>query len=389
MQELSKRATGFADSIIRSMTRVAMHYDAINLSQGFPEFDPPKEILDKLKDITYDNVHQYPLSQGVLQLREGLARKIKNTSGLDVDIDELVITCGGTEAMLATMLSITNEGDKVGIFTPIYENYKTNCVMLGLKPIYIPLNPPEYKFNSDDLENAFKQGLKAIIVCNPSNPSGHVFTLEEMTMIADLAKKYDVYVVTDEVYEHMVYAPNKMVYMATLPNMRERTIVCNSMSKTYSITGWRIGYTMAPKQITENIKKVHNFLTIASPAPLQEAMVVGVNFGQDYYDNLLKKYASKKDIVCNGLDTIGIDYSKPEGTYFLLMNLKKYMQKVGLDNELDFAKMVCEKCGVAFVPAGGFFMDNGKTNGIFRLHFAKNDDTLKEALNRIEKLTKL
>ena len=209
-----------------------------------------------------------------------------------------------------------------------------------------------------------------------------------MTIIANLAKKYDAYVITDEVYEHMVYKPNKMVYMATLPDMRERTIVCNSMSKTYSITGWRIGYTMAPKGITDVIKKVHNFITISASAPLQEAIVVGLKFGQHYYDDLLKLYTEKKEIICNGLRTIGIDFHEPEGTYFILMNLNQYVKKSGLNNDLEFAKMVCEKYGIAFVPAGGFFMDNGKTNGIFRLHFAKNNTTLQEAINRIEKLIK-
>ena len=387
MQPLSKKTLLFTDSIIRGMTRYANQFNAINLSQGFPEFDPPKEILDRLEQVSRENFNQYPIAYGAKNTREALARKQKMFTGLDIDPDtEITITCGGTEAMATVMLSIVNKGDKIAMFTPIYENYKTACFLADAEPVYIPLNPPKYQFNPEDLESAFKQGLKAIIVCNPSNPSGRVFTLEEMTMIADLAKKYDVYVITDEVYEHMVYEPNKMIYMSTLPNMQERTIVCNSLSKTYSITGWRIGFTMAPKEITDTIKKVHNFLTISAPAPLQEAITVGLNFGREYYDNLLQKYSGKKDIICNGLDEIGISYYKPEGTYFVLMDLKELTNRANLSNDFEFAKMVCEKFGVAFVPASSFFCDGGKTNGIFRLHFAKNDNTLYEALNRIANL---
>ena len=389
MKSLSKKTQNFQDSIIRHMTTISNSFNAINLSQGFPEFEPPKEILDRLAQVAYENFNQYPIAYGAKNTRDALAEKIKTCAGINVNPnEELVITCGGTEAMVATLLSIVNEGDKIAMFTPIYENYKTTCILTGAVPVYIPLNPPTYTFDANYLEDVFKQGLKAIIVCNPSNPCGKVFTLEEMTIIANLAKKYDAYVITDEVYEHMVYKPNKMVYMATLPDMRERTIVCNSMSKTYSITGWRIGYTMAPKGITDVIKKVHNFITISASAPLQEAIVVGLKFGQHYYDDLLKLYTEKKEIICNGLRTIGIDFHEPEGTYFILMNLNQYVKKSGLNNDLEFAKMVCEKYGIAFVPAGGFFMDNGKTNGIFRLHFAKNNTTLQEAINRIEKLIK-
>ena len=372
------------------MTTISNSFNAINLSQGFPEFNPPKEILDRLAQVAYENFNQYPISYGAEHTREALAEKIKIFSGINVNQEtELTITCGGTEAMVATLIALINEGDKVAMFTPIYENYKTTCILTGAIPVYIPLKQPSYTFDANELEDACKKGLKAIIVCNPSNPCGKVFTLEEMTIIANLAKKYDIYVITDEVYEHIIYRPNKMVYMATLPGMKERTIVCNSMSKTYSITGWRIGYVMAQKQITDAIKKVHNFLTISAAAPLQEAIVVGLKFGKDYYDNLLNLYTKKKNIVCDGLKNIGIDFHEPEGTYFILMNLGKYVRKSGLDNDFEFAKMLCEKYGVAFVPASKFFMDNEKTNGIFRLHFAKNDNTLYEVINRIEKIVAL
>ena len=389
MKSLSNKGLLFSDSIIRGMTHYAEKFNAINLSQGYPEFDPPKEILDCLNKIVYEKNHQYPVSYGSRNIRIALAEKQKKFTNLDIDYEnEITITCGGTEAMVATMLSIVNKGDKIGIFTPIYENYKTACILADAEPVYIPLNPPEYKFDFNNLEDVFKQGIKAIIVCNPSNPSGRVFTLEELTVIADLAKKYDTYVITDEVYEHMVYRPHKMTYISTLPNMKERTIVCSSLSKTYAITGWRIGYTIAPKRITDVIKKVHNFLTIAAPSVLQEAVTVGLKFDSSYYDNLLDKYSLKRDIICNGLDDIGIKYHKPEGTYFVLMELEEFMKKFNIDDDVEFAKMICEKYGVAFVPASGFFVDNGKTKGIFRLHFAKYDKTLYDALNRISDMKK-
>ena len=390
MKSISKKTELFQDSIIRGMTSFAKKFNAINLSQGYPEFNTPQKILDRLRDVAYEDFNQYPIAYGAKNTRDSLAKKQKIFTGIDFDPEtEIVITCGGTEAMAATMLSLVNPGEKIAMFTPIYENYLTACILAGAEPVYIPLTQPDYKFDADKLEDAFKQGLKAIIVCNPSNPSGRVFTLDEMNLIADLAKKYDTYVITDEVYEHMVYKPNTMIYMASLPNMKERTIVCNSMSKTYAITGWRIGFTLAPKNITDVIKKTHNFLTISSPAPLQEAITVGLNFDKSYYDDLLNIYTAKRDIICNGLDTLQIPYFKPEGTYFTLMDLNEYKQKVKFDNDLEFAKMICERFGVAFVPAGGFFKTTNENNGMFRLHFAKNDNTLQEALNRIANITKL
>ncbi len=390
MRKLSDKMSLFSDSIIRGMTFFANKFNAINLSQGFPDFNPHIEILNRLEQVAHEDYNQYPISYGSKNIRNALAKKQKMFTGLDVDPEtELTITCGGTEAMVATILSVVNNGDKVAMFTPIYENYKTACIFAGAEQVYIPLRPSnKYSFDPNELEDAFKKGLKAIIVCNPSNPSGRVFTFDEMKFIADLAKKYDVYVITDEVYEHMVYEPNKMVYMATLPDMRERTIVCNSMSKTYAITGWRIGFTMAPKEITDAIKKVSNFLVISAAAPLQEAVTVGLNFKKEYYSDLLEKYTYKRNLVCNGLENINIEYFKPEGTYFILMYLKELVKSSGLTNDFEFAKMVCEKYGLAFVPASSFFVDNYKTNGIFRMHFAKNDDVLNKALERVETMKK-
>ena len=242
MQKLSERTKDFTDSVIRRMTRVSLQYGAVNLSQGFPDFDPPKEILDRLAEVSHENYHQYSITWGAQNFREALAEKQSRLMGRTIDPNgEIVVTCGSTEAMMAAMMTVTDPGDKVVIFSPFYENYGADTILSGAQPIYVPLYPPAFHFNPDELEAAFKQHPKALILCNPSNPCGKVFTLEELTFIAELAKKYDTYVITDEVYEHIVYEPNKHIYFASLPGMWERTISCSSLSKTYSITGWRLG----------------------------------------------------------------------------------------------------------------------------------------------------
>ena len=390
MKSLSSKTNSFSESIIRGMTKLAVENNAINLSQGFPEFLPPKQMLDRLEEISHDGrFQQYPIGHGAKNTREALSKKYQRYSGVYYNPEtEIVITCGGTEAMASVILTLCDRGDKIVAFSPLYENYKTQCIMAGVELIDVKLNPNnDYKFNVNELEDAFKQNPKAIILCNPSNPCGKVFNEEEMKTIAELAIQYDVYVITDEVYEHMIYDDNKMVYMSSLPYMKERTIVCSSLSKTYSITGWRIGYVMAPKEIMDSIKRVHNFLTIGAPAPLQEAIVVGLNFEQQYYDDLLNLYTTNRNILLDGFDTLGIKYHRPQGTYFMLVDLDEYKQKSGAKNDLEFAEMLCKKVGVCFVPCESFFTQ--KTSGIFRIHFAKNKETLNEALNKMENIKKV
>ncbi len=382
MKPLSDKTAGFTDSVIRRMTRVSNQYGAINLSQGFPDFDPPKEITDKLSELAHVGPHQYATTWGSQTIREALARKQKHFSGMDVDPDqEIVVTCGGTEAMMAAMLTVCNPGDKVVVFSPFYENYGADAILSGAEPIYVPLVPPAFSFDPDVLENAFKQpGVKALILCNPSNPSGKVFTREEMTIIADLAKKYDLYVITDEVYEHILYKPHEHVYMATLPGMRERTIICSSLSKTYSITGWRIGYVIAPPEITERVKKVHDFLTIGAAAPLMEAVVVGLNFGDEYYEELQQHYTHMKDLFCGGLRDIGLSFVEPQGAYYVMVDISEF----GYDNDYDFAVDLAKKVGVGSVPGSSFFKED--VHDYVRFHFAKKDETLKAALERLAEI---
>lgn len=383
MQPLSNRTNTFTDSVIRRMTRISAQYNAVNLSQGFPDFDPPKELMDRLSQVAYEDFHQYSITWGAQGFREALAAKQTRFMGHPVDPNrEIVVTCGSTEAMMAAMMTVTNPGDKVVIFSPFYENYGADTILSGAEPVYVPLHPPEFNFDPAELEQAFQQHPKALILCNPSNPCGKVFTKEELLFIADLAQKYDTYVITDEVYEHIVYAPHKHIYFASLPGMWERTISCSSLSKTYSITGWRLGYTIAPEAITERIKKVHDFLTVGAAAPLQEAVIPGLNFGQDYYDKLQATYTHKRDLFLKGLKDVGLEFSEPQGAYYVLMDITPF----GYDNDLEFCQVLAKEVGVGAVPGSSFFRE--PVNHLIRFHFAKKDETLNEALNLLEAIHK-
>ena len=379
MPALSKRTETFTDSVIRRMTRISNKYGAVNLSQGFPDFEPPRELLDRLAEVTREDFHQYSITWGAQNFREALAKKQSRLMGINIDPNEnIVVTCGSTEAMMAAMMTVTNPGDKVIVFSPFYENYGADTILSGAEPIYVPLYPPEFNFNPDELEAAFRQKPKALILCNPSNPSGKVFTRDELQIIADLAEKYDAFVITDEVYEHIIYEPYQHTYFASLPKMWERTISCSSLSKTYSITGWRLGYIIAPPRILAVAKNVHDFLTVGAAAPLQEAAVVGLNFGDDYYKRLQNKYTEKRDLFLKGLDDIGIVHTVPQGAYYILLDISEF----GYKSDLEFCEVLARDVGVGAVPGSSFFRED--VNHLIRLHFAKKNETLNEALNRLE-----
>lgn len=383
MPELSTRTANFTDSVIRRMTRISNLYGAVNLSQGFPDFEPPREILDRLAQVTREDFHQYSITWGAQNFREALAAKIQHFSGVQVDPNsELVVTCGSTEAMMAAMMSVTNPGDKVIVFSPFYENYGADTILSGAEPIYVPLIPPEFNFDPAVLEDAFRQKPKAIIVCNPSNPCGKVFTRKELEFIGQLAVKYDTFVITDEVYEHILYKPNVHTYMASLPGMKDRTITCNSLSKTYSITGWRLGYVHANAQVAERVKKVHDFLTVGAAAPLQEAAVTGLKFGDEYYRELQEKYTKKRELFLRGLDEIGLKHTVPQGAYYILIDISEF----GYKSDTEFAEVLARDVGVGAVPGSSFFKE--EENRYVRLHFAKKDETLNEALNRLSDIRK-
>lgn len=383
MPALSQRTAGFTDSVIRRMTRVSLQYNAVNLSQGFPDFNPPQELLTRLAQVTKEDFHQYSITWGAQNFREALAKKQSLLMEREINPgNELLVTCGSTEAMMAAMLTVTNPGDKVIVFSPFYENYGADAILSGAEPIYVPLHPPEFHFNANELEDAFRQRPKALILCNPSNPCGKVFTYEELKLIAGLAEKYDAFVITDEVYEHIVYKPHRHVYFASLPGMWERTISCSSLSKTYSITGWRLGYIIAPAPVIEVAKKVHDFLTVGAAAPLQEAAVTGLQFPPSYYDDLLAKYTAKRTLLLNGLDALSIRHTVPQGAYYVLLDISAF----GFASDLEFCEVLARDVGVGAVPGSAFFKE--PANHLVRLHFAKKDETLNEALNRLADMHK-
>ena len=383
MRPLSSRTAIFTDSVIRRMTRVSEQYNAVNLSQGFPDFDPPKELTQALAKVALEGPHQYAITWGAKNFRDALARKHEHFSGLPINPEqEIVVTCGSTEAMMCAMMTVVDPGEKVIVFSPFYENYGADTILSGAEPIYVPLVPPEFNFDPELLEDAFCTGAKALVLCNPSNPCGKVFSLEELSIIASLAEKYDAYVITDEVYEHIVYPGYTHTYFATLPGMRERTLTCSSLSKTYSITGWRLGYVIASPEVIDRARKVHDFLTVGAAAPLMEAAVPGLELPDSYYDALAASYTSKRDLFLSGLDTLGIAHTVPQGAYYILLDISEY----GWEDDFAFCEALAERVGVGAVPGSSFFRE--PVNHLIRLHFAKREDTLKAALNRLESMKK-
>ena len=386
MQQMSRRSQHFTDSVIRRMTRVSLSCGAINLAQGFPDFAPPKAMTDRLAELSPIGPHQYPITMGSPNFRQALARKCGRFMGRTLDPEtDMVVTIGSTEAMVDTLFALTNPGDKVVMFSPYFENYRAQTLMVDCEPVFVPLVPPTFQFDPERLEDAFRQHPKAILICNPSNPSGKVFTYDELRLIAELCIRYDVYCIMDEVYEHIVYEGHTHTYMNSLPGMWERTVSCSSLSKTYSVTGWRLGYAIAPQPIMDRIKQYHDFNTVGAAAPLMEAAVVGLDFPDSYYADFAAHYAHMKELFTGGMRSLGIPFTDPEGTYFVLADIAPYMKKG--QSDVDFCLEMAQKIGVACVPGSSFFQED--VNHIVRLHFAKKDETLTAALDRLSNLKKL
>jgi aminotransferase len=374
------------------MTRVALEHGAINLSQGFPDFDPPEELTRALANAAPKGPHQYAITWGAANFRKALAEKQRRFMGIPVDPEKnITVTCGSTEAMMAAMMSVTNPGDRVIVFSPFYENYGADAILSGAEPVYVPLVPPDFNFDRERLREAFKQRPKALILCNPSNPSGKVFSREELEYIAGLAEEFDVWVITDEVYEHIVYDDSLTggpagdpagghVYFAALPGMEKRTISCSSLSKTYSITGWRLGYTIADEKTTDIIRKVHDFLTVGAAAPLMEAAVTALGFPQSYYDGLLALYTKKRDVFLGALDRAALRYTRPRGAYYVLVDIGEFN---GSD-DTRFCEWLAKEVKVAAVPGSSFFRE--PVNHLIRFHFAKKEETLAAAGERLAEL---
>lgn len=388
MPQISSRVQTFTDSVIRRMTRISNRYNAINLSQGFPDFDPPKVMMDRLAKVAYEGPHQYSITSGASNLRKAVCEKQSRAIGRTIDPEtEICVTCGSTEAMMCAMMTVCNPGDKVMVFSPFYENYGADAILSGAEPIYIPLVPPEYSFDFKLVEDGFRQGAKAIIVCNPSNPCGKVFTKEELAAIGRLALQYDAWVITDEVYEHIVYEPYHHVYMSALPGMFDHTITCNSLSKTYSVTGWRLGYLIGPESVIESAKKVHDFLTVGAAAPLQEAAVAGLMLDEQYYKDLQALYTGKRDFFLKGLDEAGLKHNVPAGTYFVMVDIQEFLDQQQFKGwtDMQFCEWLIENIGVAAVPGSSFFRE--PVNNYIRFHFAKGEDVLAEATARLGRST--
>lgn len=385
MQPMSRKSSQFTDSVIRRMTRIAIANHAINLAQGFPDFDPPKALTDRLAEVSALGPHQYPITMGAPNFRQALARKAGRFMGRTLNPEtDMVITIGSTEAMVDTIFALTNPGDRIALFSPYFENYRAQIIMADCEPVFLPLVPPSFTFDPQVIEDAFRSGVKAILICNPSNPSGKVFTYEELKVIAELCIRYDVYAIMDEVYEHILYDGRRHIYMNSLPGMWERTVSCSSLSKTYSITGWRLGYAIAPQPIMDKIKQFHDFNAVGAPSPLMEAAVVGLDMPDSYYEEFGAHYTHMKTLFTNGLDDLGIEYTDPQGAYFVLANIGQYLRPGQTD--VEFCEWMASEIGVAAVPGTSFFREN--VQDIIRIHFAKKDDTLFEALNRLGEIKK-
>jgi aminotransferase len=381
MPSTSRRTGAFTESVIREMTRFAQAHGAINLAQGFPDFDPPRELLDAAKAEMDAGHHQYAITWGAPPLRRALAEKLARDTGLAVDPEaHLVVTCGATEAMMVAMMTVCNPGDRVGLFSPFYENYAADAILCGAEPVHVALNPPDYRFDPEELRRAFSGGLKAFVLCNPSNPTGRVFTEEELGLIAALAEEYDAFVITDEVYEHIVYAPHRHVYFASLPRMAERTLMCSSLSKTFAITGWRLGYVHAAPSIIAQARKVHDFLTVGAAAPLQHAVVAALALPRRYFGAIAREYAERRDVFLAYLDQTGLAYTRPEGAYYVMLDVSPF----GRDSDVEFSRWMTREIGVAPVPGSSFFAH--PENRFVRLNFAKRLETLHAAGERLLKL---
>lgn len=378
MPKTSERTRKFGESVIRGMTRLANECGAINLSQGFPDFGPPETVLKAAEKAAREGPHQYAVTWGAPNFRAALARKQSRFMDLALDPEEnIVITCGSTEAMMVAMMTACNPGDRVIVFSPFYENYAADAILCGAEPIHVTLHPPEFRFDPNELRRAFEKRPKALVLCNPSNPCGKVFTRDELSFIAKLAEEFDVFVLTDEVYEHIVYEPHQHTYFASLPGMFDRTLSCSSLSKTYSMTGWRLGYVIASGRIINEARKVHDFLTVGAAAPLQEAAVTALELPDSYYAELQMLYTEKRSLFLQYLDAAGLRYTEPEGAYYVMIDITEF----GWKSDAAFCEWLAREVGVAAVPGSSFFHE--PVNHLIRLHFAKRRETLAAAGERL------
>lgn len=380
----SEKASQFGESVIRKMSRIATKHNAINLAQGFPDFPASDEIKQAAVQAILDDHNQYAITWGTKSLRDAIAAKNKRDYDIELDPErQITVCCGSTEGMVATLLATVNPGDEVIIFQPFYENYGPDAILCGATPKYVQLHPPEFNFNVEELTAAFSDRTRAIIINTPNNPTGKVFNQEELELIAKLCIKYDVLAITDEIYEHIIYDGIKHIPLYSLPGMDERTITINSISKTYSVTGWRIGYVIASPEISQSIRKMHDFLTVGAAAPLQVAAAHALGFADHYYQKLVSFYAERRDFMLKELAAIGFQCAKPSGAYYIMADITS----LGWNNDVDFARYLAEKVGVAVVPGSSFYRENASDKHRFiRFCFCKQFSTLEAAIERLQKL---
>jgi aspartate/methionine/tyrosine aminotransferase len=386
-RHVSKKASSFTESVIREMTREALKYGAVNLSQGFPDFSAPADIKRRAMEAIEQDINQYAITWGSKDFRDAIAAKTHSYLGIKIDPEtEITVTCGSTEGMIAAMMATVDPGEEVVVFEPFYENYAPDAILSDARPIYVPLRAPDWSFDRDQLRAAFNQKTKAIIVCNPNNPTGKVFTREEMEFIAGLCQEFDALCFTDEIYEHILYpregAEIEHISMGQLDGMRERTVVVNSMSKTYSVTGWRVGYCIAPPEITSGIRKVHDFLTVGAAAPLQAAGAYALSLPQEYYDTLQRDYQARRDMLLPVLEQSGFGTFVPDGAYYIMTDISKF----GFSDDVEFTRHLIREIGVACVPGSSFYSNPADGAQQVRFCFCKKDETLHSAAERLSKL---
>ncbi len=379
----SQRTSQFTESVIREMTRLALEHDAVNLAQGFPDFGAPEEIKRAAEEAIAADYNQYAITWGAKPFRDALAAKYRKWYDLDYDPErEITVTCGATEGMIGALLAVTNPGDEVVIFEPYYENYGPDALLCGAEPKFVQLRPPDWTFDPDELRRAFSPRTKAIILNSPNNPTGKVFTRAELELIASLCQEFDALAITDEIYEHILYDGASHLPIATLPGMRERTVLVNSMSKTYSVTGWRVGFVLAAPDLTDSIRKVHDFLTVGAAAPLQQAGVVAFNLPDSYYEGLSVEYQKRRDLLLEGLGQAGFRCFRPRGAYYIMADIAEF----GFADDVSFVRHLVERLGVAAVPGSSFFSNINAGATLIRFCFCKKYETLKKAVDRLRRI---
>jgi aminotransferase len=386
MRRGSSKAKLFTESVIREMSRLAAQHKAVNLAQGLPDFSCPDVLKQAACEAINADVNQYAITWGDKAFREAIAKKNSSYLGIKIDPEtNITVTCGATEAMVATMMALIDPGEEVIVFEPYYENYGPDAILSGATPRYVSLRPPHWGFDEKELEKAFNDRTRAIIINTPNNPTGKVFSKEELTFIAKLCQKWGVFAFTDEIYEHILYDGAKHIAMASLPGMEDLTVTINSLSKTYSVTGWRVGTIIAPADLTHSIRKVHDFLTVGAPAPLQRAGVVAMQLPQSYYDELAQEYSAKRKVMLDMLDGAGINYFKPDGAYYVLSDVSKF----GFKNDVEFTQFLVKEVGVAVVPGSSFFGNKEDGKNYVRFCFSRKDETMAAARERLVKLAAL